>query len=353
MRSTARPLPRLALAMLAVAALASTVACGDRKTGSAPAAVAPDAGEPDDGPDRATPVRLQLNWFPEPEFGGIFAARERGIFTAHGLAVEILQGGAEVPAPQLVAAGQVDVAVLAAEQVLTLRAAGGNVRALYAGFQKAPRVILVKADSPHPTLADLWRSDATVLAQDGMSFVRFLNRKYGGERLRFVPYAGSAAPLLAGAADAMQGFATAEPVQLALDGHPTRVFRLADEGFDPYDVVVTANADFLAREPAAARQLVQALREGWHSYLDDPGPINQVMAGLNRDMSVTVMDEGAAVLPDFVASADTRVHGLGWMSAARWETLAQQLVELGDLAPPVDTAAAFVNLVDDAPAPQP
>ena len=47
-------------------------------------------------------MRLALNWKPEPEFGGFYAAN----YKAHGLDVEILQGGVGTPTVQMVGAGQ-------------------------------------------------------------------------------------------------------------------------------------------------------------------------------------------------------------------------------------------------------
>jgi NitT/TauT family transport system substrate-binding protein len=313
------------------------VACGGAQQPAPPAPSAPPA---------RPHVRLQLNWFPEPEFGGIYASKERGLFEKHGVDVELLQGGADVPAPQLLASGRVELAVVAAEQVLTLRAHGGRVKAVFASFQRSPRCIIVKADSAYATLADLWGSKATVLAQDGLTFVKWLNRVHGGKKLSFVPYAGSAAPLISGTVDAMQGFGTAEPVQLELDGVKVRTFFVADEGLNPYDVVVAANEDFLASNDATVRAVVAALRDGWRSYLDDPAPINAVMAQQNRDMKPAVMQLSAALLPAFVESDATKEHGLGWMDGARWEQLAQQLHDVGDLDAPVDASSAFVNLPD-------
>ncbi len=295
-------------------------------------------------PEAPANVKLQLNWFPEPEFGGIYAARERGIFTRHGLNVELLSGGADVPAPQLLASGRVEFAVLAAEQVLTLRAKGGRVKAVFASFQTSPRCVVVRGESPYLTLDQLWEGKATVLAQDGLTFIRWLNHQHGGTGLSFVPYAGSAAPLLSGAVDAMQGFATAEPVQLAADGVAIRSFLVAESGYNPYDVVVCVNEAYLATSEPVARALVAALREGWRSYLDDPAPINAAMAELNRDMKPDVMARSAEILPEFIESEATATHGPGWMAAARWEELARQLVAVGELDASVDPAAAFVNL---------
>ena len=66
-------------------------------------------------------VTVQLNWFPEPEFGGFYAAKEKGIFEKAGFDVQLIKGGADVPAPQLVASGRVDFAVVSAPQLVTIQ----------------------------------------------------------------------------------------------------------------------------------------------------------------------------------------------------------------------------------------
>jgi NitT/TauT family transport system substrate-binding protein len=46
-------------------------------------------------------IRLALNWKPEPDFGGFYAAP----YQKYGLDVEILPGGAGAPTMQMVGAG--------------------------------------------------------------------------------------------------------------------------------------------------------------------------------------------------------------------------------------------------------
>ncbi|HUR16094.1 MAG TPA: ABC transporter substrate-binding protein [Candidatus Limnocylindrales bacterium] len=48
-----------------------------------------------------TPVELQLQWEPQAQFAGYFAADKEGYYAAEGLDVEILRGGAEI-IPQVV-----------------------------------------------------------------------------------------------------------------------------------------------------------------------------------------------------------------------------------------------------------
>ncbi len=51
---------------------------------------------PDAGPT-LTKATLALDWVPEPEFGGFYAARESGAYTKHGIGVEIQGGGPGAP----------------------------------------------------------------------------------------------------------------------------------------------------------------------------------------------------------------------------------------------------------------
>src|SRR4051812_22234999 len=75
----------------------------------------------------STTVKLALNWVPEPEFGGFYAARESGAYQRHGLVTEIQGGGAGVPVLQMVATGRADFGTVGADELITARARGADV----------------------------------------------------------------------------------------------------------------------------------------------------------------------------------------------------------------------------------
>ncbi len=79
-------------------------------------------------------VTIQINWFPEPEFGGIYAAQQEGIFKKHGLDVEILKGGPDVPVVAMTAAGKVDFGVAAADEIITARDKDTDLVGIFATF---------------------------------------------------------------------------------------------------------------------------------------------------------------------------------------------------------------------------
>ena len=276
-------------------------------------------------------VQVQLNWFPESEFGGLYEAELNGWFEQAGLQVELLKGGPSVPAAQMVASGQVEFAVVSGPQLLTLRSQGAQVTAIFATFQRNPRGIVVHHDSPYQSLESLWKSSATVMGENGLAFMKWLNREYGGQDLSFVPYTGSLAPFIGKKVDAMQCFATAEAVQLELQGVPSTLLLVADTSYNPYVAVIAVNDDFLEKHPQQVRDFTNALRRGWDSYLKSPGKTNQYLHHLNPDMTIEALSKSSSRLPEFVESGETKQHSLGWMTAQRWEELQQQLVDLGQI----------------------
>lgn len=274
-------------------------------------------------------VRLQLNWVPEPEFGGIYAAQAIGAFARHGLEVEIIKGGAGTATPQLIASGACDFGVVSADQILQIREQGGDLVAVYAIFQKSPVGIMLHASNPIDSLEQLWTSGSTVAVEPGLPYVAFLDRRYGKGRVTLVPYGGAMALFARDPKFAQQCFISAEPTQMDLQGIPVKVLAVAESGYDPYTAVVSVSAATLRERPTIVAGMVEALREGWRAYLDDPAKFNPAITALNPAMSLEAMNLAAARERSFIESDWTRQHGLGSMDPTRWRTLAEQMVSLG------------------------
>jgi NitT/TauT family transport system substrate-binding protein len=90
--------------VLALVASASVLiaACSSGGASTAPASEAPASEAPtsqapaSEAPAALTPVRLQLQWVPQAQFAGYFAAKEQGYFEAAGLDVTLVAGGPDV-----------------------------------------------------------------------------------------------------------------------------------------------------------------------------------------------------------------------------------------------------------------
>lgn len=296
-----------------------TLATCDKPSAPAPASSGSAAAKP-----AATAVKLQLDWVPEPEFGGFYAAREGGAFRKEGLDVAIQGGGAGVPVVQMVATGKVDFGVAGADEVLTARARGADVVPVFAVFQKSPQAIMTHAARGAKTLADVLSSGSLAI-EPGLSYAAFLKKKFGFDKVKVVPYDGGVARFLTEKDFAQQCFITSEPIAAKKKGSDPQVFLVADEGFNPYLGVVITRSAVLKDKLDMVKAFVRASRAGWQSYLADPAPTNAVMGKLNKAMDAETFAAAAAAQKPLVEEGGK----IGAMSKARWETLGKQLVELG------------------------
>lgn len=311
------------LSLLALALLATGASCKSKETTA-------DRSEAGTTGAAATHVKVQLNWVPEPEFGGIYAAREMGAYKRAGLDVEIASGGPGSPVVQLVAGGQVDFAVAGADDVITARARGADIVAVFGTFQTSPQGVMVHSARNISSLADL--KSGTLALEPGLPFGMFLKKKYGFAGVTLVPYDGGIAKFLANPSYAQQCYVTSEPIAVKKKGETPKVFLGADSGFNPYTNVLVTRGALLREQKERVRAFVTASAEGWRRYLDDPAPSNAVMAKLNTAMDAETFAAASAAQKPLIETEETKAGGLGVMTEARWATLGTQLAELGVVA---------------------
>ncbi|MCY1058565.1 ABC transporter substrate-binding protein [Nannocystis sp. SCPEA4] len=283
-------------------------------------------------------VRIALNWFPEVEHGGYFAALVHGYYKEEGLDVELVSGRPEAPVLPQVAAGRVDFGVADGSEILLARAQGAPVVALVAGLQKSPRCIMVHEASGITDLADLKTGSLHMSVRE--PFSTFLRAHYKWpETLQIVPYSGSVAPFLLDPRAAQQGYVFSEPIIAEAQGAKVRCILVADLGFNPYASVLVTSESLLASRPELAARVAAATVRGWEQYLRDPSATNAEIRARNTELSPEILAKGATALAPLAAPAGTKP---GAMDPARWKALADQLVELGLVSPgAVDPAAAY------------
>lgn len=293
-------------------------------------------------------IQVQLNWVPEPEFGGLYAALQDGLYTHAGMNVEVIKGGAQVPCAQLVASGRVPFAIVSGEEVLTLRARGGAIVAVFATFQQNPTGFLLHAENPIDSIEALWRSDSIIGVDPGIPFVQMLNARYSGANVKLVPYSGALATFMTSPNYAQQCFITSEPVECKLRGVAVKVLSISDV-FNPYAAVIATNETFLKDNAAIVDAFVAATAEGWRRYLAAPEKYNPAISALNPSMTLEAMNIAAQLERPLIVPAQGEA-AIGQMTAERWSQLSAQLVETKaiEFAGPVD--AAFRNTPIAAPA---
>jgi NitT/TauT family transport system substrate-binding protein len=130
-----------AATLIAVAACTSGGGATSAPTtaASAPAesAAASEAASPS-APAEMKKIRLQLQWFPQAQFAGYFAAKDQGFYSDEGLDVTILPGAVEIVPATVVAGGQAEFGISWVPRMLAPRESGADPVVIGQVFQRSP-----------------------------------------------------------------------------------------------------------------------------------------------------------------------------------------------------------------------
>lgn len=288
-------------------------------------------------------VNLALNWKAEPEFGGFYTAVLEGFFNKQGLKVDILQGGSGTPTVQMLANKKVDFAVVSADEIILSqdRKSTNKVKALFAVYQTSPYIIMSHKERGFKSLRDVFTSDGILSIQSGLPYAQFLVKKFPAKSLKIVPYLGGVGNFLSDKNFSQQGFLTTEPLSAEKLGAKVQTFLIADEGFNPYLVVLATTEETLKNKPELVKKFLTATAQGWSSYLNNPDKTNLYMQTLNKSLSLEVFKSAAETQKPLILTKDAK---LGSMSEVRWQTLAQQLKDLGLIKTVPKTSDLYENV---------
>lgn len=300
-----------------------------------------DVPGPQDNKPQFTKVTLQLNWKPEPQFGGFYAAP----YANHMLDVDVRAGGAGAPTIELLGSGKVPFAIVSADEIPRARQQGAKVVALFAVYQTHPQGIMTHRRRGFTTIEDVFKSDGILAMEQGLPYSNYLRNKYGFGRLKIVPSPfGDLSVFRTDPNYSMQCFVTSEPLAAAKLGIETQTFLIADAGYNPYATVLATSEAYLESNPDVCKKMVQAVKEGWRAYLDDPTATNAKMHALNPTMDQETFASSAEAQIPLIETAETKQQGLGVMTTARWQELIGQLTELKVIDQPLEPSACFKDL---------
>lgn len=289
------------------------------------------------------PLVLALNWKPEPQFGGFYAAQLQGYYKENGLEVKITEGGSGTPTIQMLVAGKVDYAIVSADEVVIAHARGANnIVALFATFQINPQAIMTRAERGFKSIEEIMHGDGVLLWQSGLPYAQYLKKKYAPMTVMTAPYLGGIGSIQNDAKVSQQCFITSEPLTAAAASLKVNTFLVADSGYNPYTTVLVTSRERWQNSPSEVKGMVAAVRSGWIDYLQNPGSTNAVMQDKNKAMSAQTFAQSAqAQLALIKPDASQRV---GEMTSVRWQTLANQLLDINVIQQPVSVKDLFIDL---------
>ena len=308
---------RLAIAAVLTAVL---VGCGEKSE--------------DPGGGAAESLRVELDFYVNPDHVGLFEALDRDYFEEAGLDVST-----EVPsdpsAPiRQVAAGRADLAISYEPEVILARDQGLPVKAVAAIVPRPLTSMIWLRESGIRNVRDL--EDKTIatagIAYQSAFLDQILERAgLTPDDVRETSVGLNLLPaVLSGSADAMLGgFLNVEGVDLELRGRHPVVMPVDRLGIPTYDeLVLVANSDRLADDPEPIRLFIAALERGTRSAVRDPTGATETIldAGEGLDPKLT-RAEIDRTLPLLLPETGDRPYG--YMDPRAWERFAAFFADRG------------------------
>ena len=224
-------------------------------------------------------LTLMLDWYLSPQHAALIVAKERALFAAQGLEIELLTPADPSIAIKLLAAGEVDLA-LTRQPLLHLHAHDGAPITRIATLIETPlNAVIVAGEAPASAavvdaLADLHYGYSTREGRDVLveqllpRSVRQVDDFVAPESVHF----DAADALRSSRVDAIaDGFFHTLPQQLASDGIVTHTVRYSDIDIPRHDgLILLANSDFVARQATTWSRVLIALEEASNWMIEHP-----------------------------------------------------------------------------------
>jgi ABC-type nitrate/sulfonate/bicarbonate transport system substrate-binding protein len=292
-------------------------------------------------------ITVILDWVPNTNHTGIYAASELGYYRDAGLEVEIIQPS-EGGSADLIAAGRGDFGISYQEQVTYARTAEEPlpIVAIAAIIQHNTSGFASPADRDIETPADFegkkyggWGSPMEEAMLKG------LMEKYGADfsKLEIINI---------GASDfftSVQRDVDFAWIYYGWDGIRAELidfdidFMLLqdlDPVLDFYTPLIIASEDMIGNDPEPVRDFLKATQKGYAFAIEDPVKAAGILLAENSELESSLVTASQEYLAGQFISHD---EGWGFMKEEIWENFSGWMFDNGLLSGSLDTANAFTN----------
>jgi putative hydroxymethylpyrimidine transport system substrate-binding protein len=304
----------LAAAALLAALTAITAGCGEKKENT--------------GPPGAQRLTVVLDYLPNPDHVGFYAAQRRGNFKRVGLNVDLRVPPDPSSPLKLLAAGKADLAVSYEPEVLLARDRGLRVVSIGAIAQRPLTSIMALGSKNVRQPADMaGKTVGTAGIPYQAAYLKTIAQRAGitASTIKQIDVGFNLVPaMLSGKVDATLGaFWNIEGVELARRGKHPSIIHMEQAGVPTYDeLVLVARQSDLSKRGGLFRRFLRALGQGYDFARRSPEAATHDLVAANPDLNeATSLAQVKASLPVFFPS-----HGkpfgyanpLAWASYGLW-----------------------------------
>jgi NitT/TauT family transport system substrate-binding protein len=297
-------------------------------------------------------ITMAMPYIPNIQFAPFYIADKKGYYAAEGLKVSF-DYNFQTDVVERVTQGTVQFGNASGPDVLLARAQGRPIVSVATYSQRFPVVFFSKADANIKTPADLKGKSVGIPGHFGASYTGLLALLYANKlkesdlNVQDIGFAQVQA-LSEGKVQVASGYGNNEPVQLAAQGIPVNVIKVAD--FYPLasDTIIAGEA-LIKEQPDTVHSFVRATLKGMQDAIANPDEAFTI--SLDYVQELKSADEKTQKLQRQVLqetlpywqSELTAKEGLGYTDVQSWQATHTFLRDSGLLKSDVDLSKAYTN----------
>jgi NitT/TauT family transport system substrate-binding protein len=289
-------------------------------------------------------VSIGLSYNPDIQFAPFYVALSKGYYKAAGLSVTLNHGTVNTTFAAL-AAGKSTFAFAGGDELLGELNKHKDLQAIDVAtiFQKYPVSLIVPADSPIKTLADLKGHTIGDPFKGGSTYIGLLALLHSAKiplsdvNVEAIGF-NQVAALTQHRVDAVMGYSNSQPLQIESSGMKVRTFDVSDYLPLISNGIITAQQTSRTQS-GLVRGFVQATLRGLQDVINDPNHAVQIskqyVPGMNAPLALEVLK---ATIPIYRGDGH-----LGYNDGKIWQSMEQFLVSQKLDTPQGNLAQVYTN----------
>ncbi len=293
----------------------------------------------------ADKVVLQLNWLADGQKSAPFVGRERGVFTRHGIDLEIKRGFGSSDTLTKILTGSADFGYVDLPTIMTAEDGKmGKTKAIMSLYSKSPHALMTTTDRGINSLADL--KGKTIASAPFSSTLLYLPSilKAAGIDIESVNIAkveaATMGPLLVqGRVDGSMLWspdAAFVMPMLEKSGKTGKILYLMDGGgnFNMYSLAVAATTKMIDEKPDLVKRFVAALHESHLLVQAEPEASAAALIRAEPQLELAVMAHMTKLTNELMFNEVSKKDGFGSFSQQLVKATYEWMIQAGQIKTP-------------------
>jgi NitT/TauT family transport system substrate-binding protein len=296
-------------------------------------------GKPATPASPLTPITVQLNWTHQAQYAGMYAAVQKGYYTAEGLDVTFVEGGSNVDKLAPVINGAMQFGVAGADELILARSQGTPLRAIATLYRRSPVVFISLAEKgitqPQDFVGKTIRAPANTVPS-----LRAMTTHVGlaPDQYTVVDLPSDVALFASGDVPVWGLYSTGLAINIQQAGYKINSIYPDDYGVHFYADTLYATDDLITTSPDMVLRFLRATLEGWSYAIENPAETAAMVLAYNPQADIALEKEKLIAIVPLV---NTGEDNIGWMKSEVWEGMAQTLFEQGILTQALDVSQVY------------